>query len=173
MKNHLCQWVEVRKWKRLSLDVFLGWDPTKNRPKLKTLSYVRYTSNKQKRSLAHGPLRRKWTAERRRKHWKYTATERISYFTQKYPPRSHAVSRWRWRNEKMPPPEQPKAQKDYRWPAATIDGLEKLVFDYFSPNFRGIFFGLWPSGPRWEVSTLQIYSNLIFSSFILTNAHLF
>ena len=63
----------------------------KKRPKLKTLSYVRYTSNKQKRSLAHGPLRRKWTAERRRKLWKYTATERISYFTQKYPPRSHAV----------------------------------------------------------------------------------
>ena len=33
----------------------------------------------------------------------------------------------------MPPPEQRKAQKDYRWPAATIDGLEKLVFDYFFP----------------------------------------
>ena len=31
MKNHLLsQWVEVRKWK-LSLDVFLGWDPTKKK----------------------------------------------------------------------------------------------------------------------------------------------
>ena len=162
MKNHLSQWVEVRKWK-LSLDVFLGWDPTKKKAETQDFElcaiYIKQTET------ITGPraAAEKMDGREEKKTLEIYGDGAYFLFYTKISapqPRREPLTLTEWENAAAGATKSAK-----RLPMASRNNWrtgETCFWLFFPPNFRGIFFGLWPSGPRWEVSTLQIYSNFIF-----------